>query len=92
MLQQPEQFLFLPQDVVDLGDVLLGEFGVVESLEGAIGQIDLVHTTAAQRQDGVNLLHHINIVQAIQAIPAPAYIFKRTGHIFLPVEIIRLVA
>ena len=58
-------FFFLSADIVDHFDVLLGEFGVVEPLEGAVGEIDLVHAAAAQREDGVDLLHHVDVVQAI---------------------------
>ena len=40
----------------------------------------------------MQFFHHINIIQAVQVIPAPAYILERPGHIFLPVEVVRLVA
>ena len=47
LLQQSEQFLFLPQDIVDLGDVLLREFGVMEPPEGSVREVYLVHTAAS---------------------------------------------
>ena len=64
----------------------------MEPLQPAVWQVDLVHTAAAQGQNGVDLLHHVDVVQAIQAVPAPAHILKRAGHIFLAVQVIGLVA
>ena len=64
----------------------------METLQFDVRNIHLGHSTAAQRDDGVQFLHHINIIQAVPIIPAPADIFVIAGHIFLPVEIIGLVA
>ena len=61
----------------------------LDRLEGAYTQGD---TATAQRQDGMQLFHHINIIKTVQIIPAPAHILKRTGHIFLPVQIVGLVS
>ena len=46
-LQQGEQLPLLGKHSVDLLDVLFREFRVVESLQAAIRQIDLVHTATA---------------------------------------------
>ena len=43
---QLEQFFLLPQHAFDLLDVLLREFGVVEALQAAVGQVYLVHAAA----------------------------------------------
>ena len=63
----------------------------MEPLEGAVGEIDLVHTAAAKGDDGVQLLHHVDVVQTVEVIPAPAHVFKTAGHIFLPVQVVGLV-
>ena len=40
----------------------------------------------------MELLHHINIVQAEISVPAPAHVLQAAGHILLPVEVIGRVA
>ena len=53
------------QYAVQLLDVLLREFGIMEPLQAAVGEVDLVHTAAAQGEDGVHLFHHVDVVQAV---------------------------
>ena len=38
------------------------------------------------------LFHHVDVIQAVPAVPAPAHVLERAGHILLPVQIIGLVA
>ena len=64
----------------------------MEPLQTTAGEVDLVHAAATQRDDRVDLFHHVDIVQAIQPLPAPAHVLEGTGHIFLPVQIIGLIA
>jgi len=45
---QTEHFFLLLQYAIDLLDILLREFGVVEPLQAAVGQVDFIHTAAAQ--------------------------------------------
>ena len=73
-------------------DILLRELGVVEAQDLSAGQGQLVHAAAAQGQYGVQLVHHIDVVQAVETIPAPAHVFKAAGHVFLPVEVVGPVA
>ena len=61
--KQSKCCFFLPQHVFDLLNILLGKFGVVEALQAAIWEIDLGHAAASQRDDGAELLHHVDIVQ-----------------------------
>ena len=64
----------------------------MEPAESPIGEIDLVHAPAPQREDGMHFLHHVDVVQAVQIVPAPAHILEAAGHVFLAVEVIGLVA
>ena len=38
----------------------------------------------------MDFFHHVDVVQAVHAVPAPAHVLEGTGHIFLPVEIVGL--
>ena len=40
----------------------------------------------------MHLFHHVDVIQAVQTVPAPSHIFKAAGHVLLPVEVIGLVA
>ena len=64
----------------------------MEPAEGAVGEVYLVHASAAKREDGMHFLHHVDVVQAVQVVPAPAHVLEAAGHVFLAVEVIRLVA
>ena len=65
LFHQGEHFFFLAQDIVDHFNVLLGEFGIVEALQAAVGEVDLIHAAAAQGENGVNFFHHVDVVQAV---------------------------
>ena len=41
-----------------------------------------------QRQNAVQLLHDIDIIQSLRAGYAPAHIFKAAGHVLLPVQVV----
>ena len=40
----------------------------------------------------MHFLHHVDVVQAVQIVPAPAHVLEAAGHVFLAVEIVGLVA
>ena len=68
--------------------------GIAECLRFGVTSVsDLYYYPAAtEGQDGVDFLHHVNIVQTVQTVTAPAHIFEGARHIFLAVQVIGLVA
>ena len=40
----------------------------------------------------MHFLHHVDVVQAVQIVPAPAHVLEAAGHVFLAVEVIGFVA
>ena len=65
-----------------------GNFGLWNRRRVPSGEVYLVHASAPQREDGMHFLHHVDVVQAVQIAPAPAYVLEAAGHVFLAVEVI----
>ena len=89
-MQNFENLVLLLQNGIDARNVVLRRFWVVEPLQLPGGEIDLVHTAAAEGQNGVKLFHHVYVIPAGKSRLAPACVFKTAGHVFLPVEIVWL--
>ena len=89
MLQQSG---FGGQHLLDPLHILLGILGVALALQAVLRQVPLADGAAPQGQDGAELLHHIDVVEAQIPVPAPAHVFQAAGHVLLPVEVVGGVA
>ena len=85
--------LFPLQHFVEAVDIFIGEFEVEHALQiVAVGSFELGDGTRADGKDGMQLLHHEDVVKPFRSRQAEADVFKIADGILLSVQIIRLIA
>ena len=85
-----EQLLLPLHHLIDLLNIQRNILHIITPLDAPIREDTLCNAACTEGYDRLQFLHDQNIVYAIFPVPCIAHVFKITGHIFLPVELIRL--